>query len=235
VGDWKITETVPDGGILLCGHPVSGNVIPIMCFCTKFLKDKFKFQFCDVLKGEQMSAEFLDLNPFHQMPAAKMSDGTKLFESGAMLRYLALKYAPELYPADKQLVIDMALDKRSTDFMKEWKKFALYVFGLAPPPEKDAAKGMNSILGKMEKAFLKDTKYVGSDKLTIADISLATLINSLSYPIIKKMGYTLPDRWTKYLADTKNELGASFSLSVSKQEEMCNGRLDQVTAIDFES
>merc|ERR1719387_3515765 len=150
---WKI-EPAPDGGVVLCGHPGSGNVIAVMLFGLKHMGDKYKFQMCDIMKGEQLSTDFLAMNPFHQVPSAKMSDGTNLFESGSMLRYLALKFAPEMYPAEKQLLINECMDKRQTDLYKVWGDIGYYAMGIAGKPQADAAKKLNDVLASMATAFL---------------------------------------------------------------------------------
>lgn len=60
------------------------------------------------------------VNPWHQMP--NMSDGAlNLAESGAIIRYIANKYAPDTYGGTdvaKKAVIDWALEWMSTNFGK---------------------------------------------------------------------------------------------------------------------
>jgi glutathione S-transferase len=232
-GDWKM-EAAPDGGILLCGHPGSGNVMTVMLFGLKHMKDKYKFQMCDIMQGHQMGADFLAMNPFHQVPSGKMADGTALYESSAMLRYMARNFAPETYPADKQLLIDMALDKRQTDLYKAWGAIGYYAMQVNPTkPEADAAKKLNSVLGTMELAFLKG-KYIGGDILCIADYSLLPLINTLSLPVTKKVGYTLPDRWAKYLADAKADLGEVFTEAGAVHEGWVASNESKVETIAFD-
>jgi len=229
---WKM-EAVPDGGILVCGHPGSGNVIGLMAFCSAHMKDKYKFQMCNIMEGEQMSADFLAINPFHQVPSAKMSDGTCLFESCACLRFLAQKFAPHTYPEDKQLLIDIFMDKRQTDFYKVWSPIGYYSMQIAPPPEKDAAKKLNKVLETLQKAFFPG-KYAAGDTLTIADYSIFPLINTLAQPVVKKIGYTLPERWATYLADVKTELGDIFKEVVAVHEGWIAGNEKDVTAVEFD-
>jgi glutathione S-transferase len=231
-GDWKI-ESVPDGGVLVCGHPASGNVIPLRIFGSQHLKEKYKFQMCDILKGEQMGADFLAINPFHQVPSGKLSDGTGFYESGSALRFLALKYAPDLYPEDKRLIIDMAMDKRQTDFYKLWGPIGYHVMGIGPAPGKDAAKKINELFGLLEKAFLSG-KFIGGDKLCIADYSYLPLVNTLSLVTTKKIGYTLPERWAKYLTDAKAELGDAFTEAAGAHESFVNGNEGKVEKIEFD-
>jgi glutathione S-transferase len=43
-------------------------------------------------KGENVTPEFLAMNPFHTLPTLKDSDGTAVFESNAIVWYLREKY-----------------------------------------------------------------------------------------------------------------------------------------------
>ena len=230
---WTI-ETPPEDGLLLCGHPGSPNVVAVSLFASKFLGDKkYKFQTCDIMKGEQMSPDYLAINPFHQVPAGKMSDGTGLFESGSMLRYLAQKFSPELYPADKQFLIDACMDKRQTDFYSAWKPIAYYSMQIGPQPDAGAGKKMTELLSVMAKAFLTG-KFVAGDTLTIADYSLVPLINTLSLPTTKKVGYTLPERWAKYLDDFKNAHGDTWGACTATHENWLASKMDDVKAVVFD-
>jgi glutathione S-transferase len=205
---WTI-DVPPEGGILLCGHPISGNVQSVMMFCLKHLPQVYRFQECDIMKREQHNYDFYAMNPFHQVPAAKMADGTCLYESCAMLRFLARKFAPGLYPADKALSIDMAMDMRTTTFYELWSPIGYHAMGIAKAPEKDSAKKLNQHLAISETVFLKG-KYIGGDSLCIADYAMLPMINTLNLPKAKKIGYKLPERWATYLNDAKAELGEFF-------------------------
>jgi glutathione S-transferase len=69
--------------------------------------------------GDQMSEEFLKLNPFHQVPVLVDGDFV-LCESRAILGYLVSKYAPEstLYPSEVQAraLVDQRLYYDATVF-----------------------------------------------------------------------------------------------------------------------
>eukprot|EP00971_Amphidinium_carterae_P309887 6157911-Amphidinium_carterae.1 len=64
------------------------------------------------MNGGHKKPEFLAINPQGQMPT--LEDGTvNGGESAAILRYLALEYAPKYYPVtdkEKTAKIDFALD-----------------------------------------------------------------------------------------------------------------------------
>jgi len=233
---WAI-ESIPDDGMLLCGHPGSGNVIAVAAFGKKHLGDKYKFQMCDIMKGEQMSPDFVGMNPFHQVPSAKLADGTCLYESGAMLRYLANKFAPETYPDDakQRLRIDMCMDKRQIDLYKAWAPIGYYAMGLKPAPAKDAAKKLNSVLATMKEAFVTG-KFIGGDKLCIADYSVFPLIYTLTLPVVAKVGFTLHDDMKKYVEDVKAELGEDIFTEVTAVHTGWLGsRVDETGTVEFEA
>ena len=54
----------------------------------------------DILKGETRTPEFLEKNPNGRIPTLQLADGTFLFESGAIIWYLA--EGSKLAPADRK-------------------------------------------------------------------------------------------------------------------------------------
>ena len=73
-------------------HPVS----PPARACellAKLLKLDVKVTTLDLFNGEQMKPEFLAINPAHCVPTLKDCD-LVLWESRAILQYMANKYAP---------------------------------------------------------------------------------------------------------------------------------------------
>merc|ERR1712048_1018675 len=109
-----------------------------------------------------------------------------------------------------------------------------YVMGIGAKPEADAAKNLNAVLATMATAFLTG-KYVGGDALTIADYHVLPLINTLSLPTTKKAGYTLPERWAKYLADAKADLGDVFVEAGKVHEGWVGSNEEKTEAVEFEA
>jgi len=207
---WKV-DSAPEGGVLVCGHPASGNVIAVMLFGMHHLGSKYKFQMCDILKGDQMSSNLTAINPFQQVPSCKMSDGTSMYESGAILRCLARKFAPQTYQDDQQLFIDMALDKRQTELLPAWKPIGYYAMqlpGSNKPTPSEAVK-LKEVLSIMSQVFLGG-KFIGGEMPCIADYSIAPLIFTLSLSTVKRIGFGMPQRWEEYLDDMKTTLGDVF-------------------------
>lgn len=146
----------------------------------------------DLFKAQHRTAEFRKVNPMGQVPA--IVDGRfKLFESHAILRYLASVFpgVPDhWYPADlfTRAKIDSILDWHHTNLRRGAATLimntALAPFlGLTPSPEaaKQAEKLLVQSLERIESVWLKgDTKYLlGSPQPSIADLCLVCEIMQL--------------------------------------------------------
>lgn len=68
--------------------------------------------------GKTRTPEFLAMNPCHCAPCLEFDDGTSMWESCAIMRYLVVNFDKEnkLYPKDDKLRgrIDMVMDWRQT-------------------------------------------------------------------------------------------------------------------------
>ncbi|KAI7987235.1 Glutathione S-transferase T1 [Camellia lanceoleosa] len=96
-------------GILICGHPSRA----VLIFC-KLNGIDFEEITVDLIKRQHLSPEFKEINPMRQVPTIVDGD-FKLFESHAILRYLACAFpgvADHWYPTDhiKRAKIDSVLD-----------------------------------------------------------------------------------------------------------------------------
>jgi|EP01047_Picozoa_sp_COSAG01_P063802 glutathione S-transferase len=111
-----------DGSVKIYGMAISGNVIP--CVLQALDTGVGNLSNIDFMAGEHKTEKMLAVNPFHQMPS--MQDGDFcLAESNAIQRYMAAKYAPELYGAgnvEQQATIDWALDWCSTNLYKQYSE-----------------------------------------------------------------------------------------------------------------
>ena len=108
-------------GPIVRGMAISHNVAPCAMLALDHGGD---FEIMNIMKGEQNTPEMLKVNPWHQIP--NMTDtltGLDLGESGAIIRYIGNKYAPEKYGLDcavKKAKIDWALDWCATNFSKNF-------------------------------------------------------------------------------------------------------------------
>ena len=70
------------------GDYQSGNCYKVKLMLS-LLDRPYEWQSVDILKGETETPEFLAMNPNGKVPVLKLEDGTCLWESNAILTYLA--------------------------------------------------------------------------------------------------------------------------------------------------
>jgi glutathione S-transferase len=140
-----------------------------------------ELEFVDLTKGAQHAPAYLALNPSGRTPT--LIDGDfKLWESNAILQYIAGKADSALWPNDVQKRADIARWQfwqlahwgaeacQPLTFQRLVKKF----LNLGPPDEAAIAKGTEAFNkeAKMLDAHLARQKYVVGDSLTIADFAV---------------------------------------------------------------
>ena len=86
--------------------PPSPNAMKVMSLAN-YLKADVEFVNVDLTKGEQQSESFLALNPNGKMPVLVDGDFV-LWESNAILQYLADSAGSDLYPDSPQARADIA-------------------------------------------------------------------------------------------------------------------------------
>ena len=79
--------------IKLYGHELSGNSYKVRLF-LELLKLEYEWVKVDLMKGEHKSPQYLQLNPFGQVPVLVDGDA-KLADAQAILVYLARQYGGE--------------------------------------------------------------------------------------------------------------------------------------------
>lgn len=135
-------------------------------------------------RGEHLTPEFLQLNPNHQVPVLVDGDFC-LYESNAILRYLATKHGlSNWYPEDVRVraLVDQWLDWNQC--LLSPRVFDIVfnrVFSDGNGDQMAAARGekdLPALFAVMEKA-LADTPYLAGSFVTIADLSLASNVFQL--------------------------------------------------------
>ncbi|MCG8378570.1 MAG: glutathione S-transferase [Proteobacteria bacterium] len=84
--------------IKLYRHALSGHSHRVELFLS-LLKLEYTLIDVDLMNGEHKSDSFLKLNPFGQVPVID-DNGTIIYDSNAILVYLAEKYGPVWYSSD---------------------------------------------------------------------------------------------------------------------------------------
>merc|ERR1712232_878053 len=147
-----------------------------------------------------------------------LADGdVKIGESNACLRYLALKYKPELYPVSDPAVagrIDWAIDSFANEVYTGHAKTVYVIFQFVGPPA-DQAEEVKKYLASLDtwmSTFLKG-KFVCGDKLSIADFKAVPFLIAAAQPVMEaKLGLKLPERAHKYIEDFCAEVKTSEML-----------------------
>jgi len=154
----------------------------------KLVNIPYRVQVVSIAKMQQRSDEYKTRNPFAKVPAID-DNGFLVFESHAILRYLAGKYnAPDqYYPKDiqKRTRVDQYLDWHHSNT----RKAANFIFssilgpqmGLKPNPNyiKLAQKECEQALDDIESVWLKDSPYLAGNEVTLADISAVCELKQL--------------------------------------------------------
>jgi len=131
-------------------------------------------------KQEQFEPDFLKISPGHKIPAIIDHDGPggntiSLCESGAILKYVAVKAGNGLYPADplERVKVDQWLFYGSATYTTLAQQYG-YFWVRAPEPIEEAKIYYDGVLRDMMATIdrhLADNEYMAGD-YSIADISI---------------------------------------------------------------
>lgn len=154
-------------------------------------------------EGEQLAPEFLKISPSHKIPALVDHDGPggntiSLFESGAILKYLAEKSDNGLYPTDPlaRLDVDQWLFYGSATFTTLAQQYGHFVLRSpedVPPAKKHYDDVMRDLLKTLDQR-LAGNAYVAGD-YSIADISIYPDVHLVGVGHIGLDEYPNVQRW----------------------------------------
>lgn len=142
----------------------------------------YEFCLCDLRKGAQKEAPYTAINLNQKAPA--LEDGAfKLWESNAIIQYLASKEPGALSPLDDQGRADVLRWQfwESTTWdtalaILAFERFVKGVFGMGPPDPAEVEKGLTKFnaAARILDAHLRGRDYVAGDRLSLADFSIAS-------------------------------------------------------------
>ncbi|THH27556.1 hypothetical protein EUX98_g6628 [Antrodiella citrinella] len=134
----------------------------------------------NLAKGEQKAPAFLEHQPFGVVPYIVDDDGYELYESRAVVRYLAAKYNSPLFPKPSDLQKWAKFEQAASI---EQSNFDVYAAGLAAERVFRPAKGLagdenvaqrhiEMLSAKLDAydVILSKQRYLAGDEYTLADL-----------------------------------------------------------------
>lgn len=163
--------------------PLSPRAFKVLAV-AEHLVVPYEFCLCDLSKGDQKSAAFTAINPNQKMPALE-EDGFKLWESNAIIQYLAGKKPGVLMPTDERARADVMrwMFWESTTWDRAcailaFERLVKGLFGLGAPDPVEVEKGerlFHFAAGVLD-SHLKGRDTISGDALSLADFSIAAAL-----------------------------------------------------------
>jgi glutathione S-transferase len=165
----------------LYGFPPSPNTWKVRAVAAH-LGVPYEFEFIDLTKGQQRSAEYLALNPTGRTPTL-VDGGLTLWESTAIMQYIAGLSPNSLWPNDAGTRADIM--RWQSWQLQHWSKEACEplifqrlvkrIMNLGPADDAVVAKGTESFHREAAvlDAHLSKQRHVVGSGLTLADFSVA--------------------------------------------------------------
>jgi glutathione S-transferase len=168
----------PAGALAILGRITSINVRKV-CWTADLIGLSYRTEVWGLPHRDPREAEFLKLNPNAQVPVI-LDDGFVLWESGAIMRYLADKHRSGLWPKDlkERGLVDQWLTWQGTELNPPWM-YAVHALLRKNPAYSDRERIEDSLVRwtaamRILEAQLRQTGgYVANDRLSLADIVLA--------------------------------------------------------------
>jgi glutathione S-transferase len=165
----------------LVGFPPSPNTWKVRAVAAH-LGIPLEFEFVDLTKGASHRPDYLALNPTGRTPT--LIDGDlKLWESTAIMQYLASQKPNSLWPDDARSRADIMRWQswHLVHFGKDgcdpllFQRLVKQILNLGPPDEAAVAKGLECFNKEATvlNAHLATQRYLVGSDLTLADFSVA--------------------------------------------------------------
>jgi glutathione S-transferase len=165
----------------LYGFPPSPNTWKVRAVAAH-LGLPLEFELVDLTKGQQRTPDYLMLNPTGRTPVLVDGDFT-LWESNAILQYLASRTTNALWPNDARLRTDIMRWQswQLAHWSKEgcepliFERMVKSILNLGPPDAAVVTKGMEAFNreARVLDAHLAKNAYLVGTRVTLADFSVA--------------------------------------------------------------
>lgn len=178
------------------------------CALARHVALDIDFHCLDLSKGEQRSAEFLAINPNGKAPALVDGDHC-LWESNAIMCYLAMKAGSDLWPRDERQVEVIKWFSWSAE---HFCRFAgqLYFeniirakFGIGAPDQEAVEEALGYVrrYAGILNDHMENRSYLLGDTLTVADFAVATVLPYAQDAKIPLADFPAVERWHNRLME----------------------------------
>ncbi|XP_022208466.2 glutathione S-transferase T2-like [Drosophila obscura] len=173
----------------------SGSRVVIMT--AKALGVELNKKLLNTMKGEQLTPEFIKINPQHTIPTL-VDNGFAIWESRAIATYLVEKYGKDdsLYPKDpqKRAVINQRLYFDLSTLYDSFAKYYYPYFHTGKPGDAEALKKVETSFEFLN-TFLEGQTYVAGSQLTVADIAIVATVSTFDIVEFDLTKYPNVARW----------------------------------------
>jgi len=175
-------------------------------YTANYLGLKYEQKKLNMQAGEHKKEEYLKIHPAGKVPAIN-DDGFIVFESNAIMRYLAQKENSDIYPADlkKRAIVDQWLDFASIHIQNGvgrvfWNKMIAPKVGgeVDEASMKCGYEFLERFLPVVD-AQLGASQYYAGDQITIADFTLLAHTDPLQAIEIDVSKYPNLAKWREDL------------------------------------
>lgn len=144
----------------------------ITCWYLEELGVPYEFVQLDMQAGEHLQPDFLAINPMGKVPAIVEDSGFKLWESGAILLYLAEKHGQ----------LPSSSEQRGAIY--QWVLFANSTLGQGIFNEATREREMPRLLNPLNQHFKEHPYLLGQD-FSVADVAVGSVLAYI--PIMLKV------------------------------------------------
>eukprot|EP00004_Rigifila_ramosa_P022827 TRINITY_DN631_c0_g1_i1.p1 TRINITY_DN631_c0_g1~~TRINITY_DN631_c0_g1_i1.p1 ORF type:complete len:485 (-),score=105.10 TRINITY_DN631_c0_g1_i1:53-1483(-) len=181
--DWAAHRKICGKSVkpILHGLPLSHATVSVLLLLSH-TGAPVEMKPCDLMAGAHLKPEFLAMNPRHSIPTLEVGNFA-IWESGAILRYLANVYAPQLYPADHKTRawIDCALEYRNGTLFGIIADLTYPLMGWNKNTEKiEPAMAKLPDVWITIRHFLAGRPFIAGDDLSIADFAICSHLEYLA-------------------------------------------------------
>jgi glutathione S-transferase len=172
------------------------------CAVARYLDAPVEYVRVDLTKGEHRTPAFLAINPNGKVPALEDGD-VRLWESAAIMCYLADKAGSSLWPKDaRQIDVIRWLSWDALHFSRHagtlfFQRVVKPRFGLGDPDLAaiDEATGFFRQFAGVLESHLEGKAYLVGDGLTVADFAVGCLLPHAREAMLPLDGFPAIRRW----------------------------------------